>query len=100
MVYTSKFPPVEVKTNQTIFQFLFSNADTISPNKSIFTDVENTKNNLTYSQVRTQILKCAAGYKRELNLQHGDVVAVCSPSQVDYPVVLHGAVCAGNMQNK
>lgn len=63
-------------------------------------DIENPEKSLTYSQLKTQVLKCAAGLKREFNLQYGDGIAVCSPNQIGYSVLLHSAVCAGKPLQK
>ena len=93
----SKYPPRNVPKTTSIFNILFHNDQQVSKDKLIYVDIEDTNKCLTFGQVETQILKAAAGLMREFNLKKGDVVAICSPNQVDYPIILHGAVCAGGV---
>ncbi|KAI9477859.1 MAG: hypothetical protein EXX96DRAFT_228449 [Benjaminiella poitrasii] len=98
MVYTSKLPAKEYPADVSVYELLFKNSQKNVPkDKPIFVDIEDPSKTLTYSQVQTQILKAAAGLKREFNFKKGDVVAICSPNQVDYTVIIHGAVCAGGV---
>ncbi|KAI8637517.1 hypothetical protein BD408DRAFT_486165 [Parasitella parasitica] len=95
MVYESKYPAKNIPKATSVYDVLFNNDNQVPKDKLIYIDVEDTSKHLTYGQVETQIRKAAAGFMREFNLQKGDVVAICSPNQIDYPIVLHGAVCAG-----
>jgi len=98
MVYVSKYPAKYIPKATSIFNVLFHNDNQVPKDKLIYMDIEDESKSLTYAQVETQILKAAAGLMREFGLKKGDVVAICSPNQVDYPVILHGAVCAGKMK--
>jgi acyl-CoA synthetase (AMP-forming)/AMP-acid ligase II len=95
MVYTSNYPERTYPDDLSIYNFLFNNQKNISQDKVVYVDTENTSKFYTYGQTHTQILKATAGWKREFNLQRGDVVAICSINHIDYPIVLHGTVCAG-----
>lgn len=97
MVYESKYSPRNIPKTTSIFNILFHNDKQVPKDKLIYVDIEDTSNSLTFGQVETQILKAAAGLMREFNLKKGDVVAICSPNQVDYPIILHGAVCVGKI---
>lgn len=99
MVYVSKYPTKHIPKTTSIFNVLFHNDNQVPKDKLIYVDIEDTSKSLTFAQVETQILKAAAGLMREFNLKKGDVVAICSPNQVDYPVLLHGAVCAGKIDS-
>jgi acyl-CoA synthetase (AMP-forming)/AMP-acid ligase II len=94
MVYSSKYPVTYFPKDTCVYDILFGNNDNISNDKFVYIDCENPDKSLTYSQLQTQILKAAAGLKREFDLQKGDVVAICSPNHIDYPVIVHGTVCA------
>ena len=95
MVYTSKSPAKTYPNDQSMYKFLFSNINSIPDDQLIYMDVEDNNKSLTYRQVHTQILKCAAGMKKKWDIQYGDVVAICSPNQINYSIAVHGIVCAG-----
>ncbi|KAI8966949.1 hypothetical protein BDF20DRAFT_918033 [Mycotypha africana] len=96
MVYTSKHPNADIPTNPSLYHFLFlDNPKKISDDKLCYLDTEDPKTSYNYGQMKSQILKAAAGLKREFGFNKGDIVAICSPNDVDYPVILHGAVVAG-----
>ena len=63
-------------------------------------DVEDNSKALNYNQVKTQILKCTAGIKHKWNIKYGEVVAICSPNQINYPIAMHGIVCAGDTDQR
>ncbi|KAI7897639.1 uncharacterized protein BX663DRAFT_463314 [Cokeromyces recurvatus] len=98
MVYTSKLPVKDYPTNISVYDVLFKdNHNNVPEDKLIYVDIEDPSKSLTFEQVHTQILKTAASLKREFNLKKGDVVAICSPNQIEYPIIIHGAVCAGGV---
>jgi acyl-coenzyme A synthetase/AMP-(fatty) acid ligase len=96
MIYTSKYPERPYPNDLSIYNLLFGkNERNIAQDKLIFVDTENTSKFYTYGQTHAQILKATASWKREYNMQRGDVVAICSKNHIDYPIVLHSIVCAG-----
>ena len=97
MVYSSKYPLKPHLNEKSLYNFLFSNPNSVADNHLLYVDANDNSRTLTYSQVQTQILKCAAGMKNKWNLKYGEVVAICSPNHIDYPIVLHGTVCAGSV---
>ncbi len=54
-----------------------------------------TKETLTFTQIRQSSYALAAGFQIRLNLQHGDNVAVVLPNCVDYPVVIFAVTLCG-----
>ncbi|RIB11172.1 hypothetical protein C2G38_2204132 [Gigaspora rosea] len=48
-----------------------------------------------YQYVTTRNEKFAAGLQDKLEFKRGDVLAIFSPNQVDYPIVLFGTIAAG-----
>jgi acyl-coenzyme A synthetase/AMP-(fatty) acid ligase len=95
MVYTSDSPERVYPDDISIYNLLFNNQQNVDQDKVVFVDIENTSKFYTYGQAHTQILKATAAWKQEFDLQRGDVVALCSPNHIDYPIVTHGVVCAG-----
>ncbi|KAI8966944.1 hypothetical protein BDF20DRAFT_830552 [Mycotypha africana] len=80
-----------------MLEFLFSNPHNIAGDRKIYVDATDNSNYLTLDQVKSKILKATAGLKREFGLKKGDVVAICSPNHIDYPVLLHATVAAGGV---
>ncbi|KAI8875602.1 acetyl-CoA synthetase-like protein [Backusella circina FSU 941] len=97
MVYTAPEPEKPIPTNISIYNILFNNDRNIPKDTTLFIDAEDPSISLTYEQLRTQILKCAANLKNKLELKPKDVVAICSPNCIDYIVLLHATVCAGGV---
>ena len=100
MVYTTTLPPTVYPNDRSLHEFIFSNESLIPDDQLIFMDVEDNSKALVFSQVKTQILKCIAGIKNRWHINYGEVVAICSPNQIDYPIALHGIVCAGICSQK
>jgi acyl-coenzyme A synthetase/AMP-(fatty) acid ligase len=95
MVYTSEAPERLFPDDISIYNLLFHNQQNVDQDKVIYVDTENTNKTYTYGQVHTQILKATAAWKREYDLQRGDVVAFITPNHIDYPILTHSVVCAG-----
>ncbi|KAI8966959.1 hypothetical protein BDF20DRAFT_983486 [Mycotypha africana] len=96
MIFTSHQPNKPIPESASLFHFLFEDNDKKFPrNKLAYLDIENPSKRYTFEQTKSQILKAAAGLKREFGFEKDDVVAICSPNMVDYPIILHGAVVAG-----
>lgn len=80
----------------TLFDLMFTekhskkNLDQIA-----FAEANNPKNHITYGQFKEDVLKCAAGLQYEYGIQHGDVVALCSPNNLQYPVLFFAVIAAG-----
>lgn len=96
MVYKSRYPLRKYPTNESVYDLLFKNNTNVTEDTLLYVDTENPEDSYTYGELHTQILKTITGFKREFDLQKGDVVAICSPNQIDYPVIIHGTVCTGN----
>lgn len=95
MVYTSDAPEKVYLDDISVYNLLFNNQQNVDDDQVVYVDVENPKKSCTKGQVHTQILKATAAWKRELDLQRGDVVAFCSPNNIEYAIATHGVVCAG-----
>ncbi|PHZ14437.1 acetyl-CoA synthetase-like protein [Rhizopus microsporus ATCC 52813] len=82
----------------TLFDLLFTekyskkNLDQIA-----FAEASNPKKHITYRQFKEDVLKCAAGLRYEYGIQHGDVVALCSPNSLQYPVLFFAVIAAGGI---
>ncbi|CEG83523.1 hypothetical protein RMATCC62417_17429 [Rhizopus microsporus] len=67
------------------------------PERVAFAEATDTDHSLTYGQLKTRVLKCAASLKREFGIQRGDVVAICSPNNIEYAILFHGIIAAGGI---
>ncbi|KAI8352448.1 hypothetical protein EDC96DRAFT_567073 [Choanephora cucurbitarum] len=96
MVYYSKFPARKVSNTVPLHNLIFDEKRTKVPrDKTLYYDIENPEKQITFSQAHEQILKVGAALQKVLDLKRGDVIAVCSPNQVEYPIMLLGAHCVG-----
>ncbi|RCH79294.1 hypothetical protein CU098_002233, partial [Rhizopus stolonifer] len=79
-----------------LFDMLFTAKHRDLPAETpLYVDIKNPNNALSYGQVKEQALKCAASFKREFNLQRGDVIAVCSPDNIQCPILFFASLVAG-----
>ncbi|KAI8888774.1 acetyl-CoA synthetase-like protein [Backusella circina FSU 941] len=75
------------------FDLLFvKNPNNIPDEAPIFITEERT---LTFGELSKLIRKCAYNLKEKYNIQKGDIVAVRSNPNIEYPIVMHAVVCAG-----
>ncbi|KAG1176936.1 hypothetical protein G6F70_005200 [Rhizopus microsporus] len=82
----------------TLFDLLFTEKySKKSPDQIAFAEASNPKNDTTYGQFKEDILKCAAGLRYEYGIQYGDVVALCSPNNLRYPVLFFAVIAAGGI---
>lgn len=82
--------------NITLFDLLFTKEYNRTPSDQIvFAEASDPNNHITYGQLQDQVLRCAFGLKRMFNIQHGDVVVICSPNSLEYPVLFYGIIAAG-----
>ncbi|KAI9022836.1 hypothetical protein CLU79DRAFT_702116 [Phycomyces nitens] len=79
------------------YDLLFTNARNLPLDRKVFIDNDNVDNFITYGGLVTQVTKFSSGLQQIFNIQRGDVVAVCSPNQINYPVAMHGIVAAGGI---
>ncbi|KAG0167571.1 hypothetical protein DFQ28_004589 [Apophysomyces sp. BC1034] len=93
MVIQSQYPSVDLPKTGLI-QYLFSNSHNIPEHKEILIDVT-TGQSLTYAQLKDNIFRFAAGLQDIVHFQKGDVLALFSPNQYDYPIPMLGAIAAG-----
>jgi acyl-coenzyme A synthetase/AMP-(fatty) acid ligase len=79
----------------SIYDLLFNkNPNQIPDDVPIYLSPDRT---ITFGQLPTLIRKCAYNLKEKFNIQKGDVVAIRSIQNIDYPLVLHGVMCAGGV---
>ncbi|GAA5813306.1 hypothetical protein MFLAVUS_006781 [Mucor flavus] len=93
MVIQSPRPPITMP-DTGLLQFIFENTHKTPHDRKIYIDAF-TGESLAYGQLKDDILRFAATLQDKFNFQRGDVVAICSPNQVDFAVPLLGAVAAG-----
>ncbi|CAO3701531.1 unnamed protein product [Rhizopus microsporus] len=84
--------------NITLFDLLFTKEYNRTPSDQIvFAEASDPNNHITYGQLQDQVLRCAFGLKRMFNIQHGDVVVICSPNSLEYPVLFYGIIAAAQL---
>ncbi|RKP06508.1 4-coumarate-CoA ligase [Thamnocephalis sphaerospora] len=94
MVYTSTHPSVQIPA-QSIFDYLFERPESrLNESAVIFADAHS-RRRLTAAQLRKASLCFAAALQQQLGTKRGEVIAVFSPNDVDYPTVLYGSLAAG-----
>ncbi|CAG8448074.1 925_t:CDS:2 [Funneliformis caledonium] len=93
MIFKSQFPDIEIPF-QGIYQYVTSYQRGIKDDKSIFIDGISGKK-LTYGGLKSSSKKFAAGLIDKAGFKRGDVLAIYSPNQIDYSIVLLGAIAAG-----
>ncbi|CEP16256.1 hypothetical protein [Parasitella parasitica] len=94
MVIHSPLPDIKIPETG-IIQFLFDNNPHYIPqNRKVLIDAF-TGESLTYGKLKDNILRFAATLQDKFDFKHGDVVAIYSPNQIDYSVLLLGTIAAG-----
>ncbi|KAF0554944.1 acetyl-CoA synthetase-like protein [Gigaspora margarita] len=93
MIFKSKHPDINVP-QVGIYQYVTSNPNKIPDDKPIYIDGITGKS-YTYGEFKHESKKFAAGLQDRLGFKCGDVLAICSPNQIDYPIVLLGTIAAG-----
>ncbi|CAG8726057.1 4402_t:CDS:2, partial [Acaulospora morrowiae] len=95
MIFKSKLPDIEIPSIG-VYQHVTSNPYNISEDKEIFVDGITDKK-LSFGEFKRKSKRFAAGLHDKVGFQRGDVLAIISPNQVDYPIVLFGAIAAGDV---
>jgi acyl-coenzyme A synthetase/AMP-(fatty) acid ligase len=72
--------------------FFVKNPNEIPDDAPIFITKERV---LTFGELSILIRKCAYSLKEKYNIQKGDIVAIRSNPNIQYPIVLHAVSCAG-----
>ncbi|CAG8706688.1 10325_t:CDS:10 [Dentiscutata erythropus] len=93
MILESKYPNIKIPPIG-IYQYVTSNPNKISEDKVIYVDGITDKS-YTFGEFKHESKKFAAGLQDRLEFKRGDVLAIFSPNQVDYPTVLLGTIAAG-----
>ncbi|CAG8492802.1 1343_t:CDS:2, partial [Cetraspora pellucida] len=92
MVFKSKLPDIKIP-EEGIYQFITSNPKGIPDDKACYVDGI-TNEYYTFGEFKSESKKFAAGLLDKVGFKRGDVLAIFSPNQVDYPVVLMGTIAA------
>ncbi|RKP08694.1 hypothetical protein THASP1DRAFT_34596 [Thamnocephalis sphaerospora] len=94
MLYRSKLPDVEVP-REDVFHFLFERPDRRSgEHAELLIDAHSTRR-MTAGQLRKASLCFAGGLQQKLGTQDGQVLAIFSCNDFDYPAVVFGSLAAG-----
>ncbi|KAF0555170.1 acetyl-CoA synthetase-like protein [Gigaspora margarita] len=93
MIHESKYPDLKIP-QVGIYQYVTSNPNNIPDDKIIYLDGITGKSH-TFGEFKHESKKFAAGLQNKLEFKCGEVLAIFSPNQVDYPIVLLGAIAAG-----
>jgi len=94
-IFTSKKQPIAIP-NIDIYSFLFQPNEfntTRSQDRPLLIDGISGKS-LTFKQVRTISGQLATGWKENVGLKKGDVVAVFAPNQYDHAVLYFSLIAA------
>ncbi|KAH7420279.1 hypothetical protein BKA64DRAFT_37641 [Cadophora sp. MPI-SDFR-AT-0126] len=96
MPTSSNYPPLDIP-NVNLWDFLFSRSDRTYPTDQVlFSDAE-TPRAYSYHALRDATIQFGSGLLAEYSWNKGDVVALFSPNDVDFPVVLLGTLWAGGI---
>ncbi|RIB11178.1 hypothetical protein C2G38_2204141 [Gigaspora rosea] len=93
MIFKSKYSDIKIP-QAGIYQYVTSNPNKIPDEKVIYVDGV-TGRSYTFGEFKHETKKFAAGLQDKLEFKRGDVLAIFSPNQVDYPIVLLGTIAAG-----
>ncbi|CAG8524389.1 8634_t:CDS:10, partial [Scutellospora calospora] len=93
MIFTSKFADITIP-QLGIYQYVTSNPNNIPDDKVVYVDGVTNKS-YTFGEFKCESAKFAAGLQDKIGFKRGDVLAIFSPNQVDYPIVLLGTIAAG-----
>ncbi|CAG8699253.1 16673_t:CDS:2, partial [Acaulospora morrowiae] len=88
MIFKSKLPNIEIPSTG-VYQYITSNPNNVPENKVLFID-GTTDEKITFGEFKSKIKRFAAGLHDKVGFKRGDVLAIVSPNQVDYPVVIFG----------
>ena len=83
MVFSSLFPPKD-NPRVSLFELLFNQHVPYDENKKIFVDAADEERFFTFNDVKKHVLHISAGLTNAFGLQRKDVVAICSPNEVDF----------------
>ncbi|CAG8513240.1 14713_t:CDS:2, partial [Acaulospora colombiana] len=95
MIFKSKLPDIEIPS-VGVYQYATSNPNNVSESKVIFIDGITDKK-ITFGEFKSETKSFAAGLCDKVGFKRGDVLAIISPNQFDYPIVLFGAIAAGGI---
>ncbi|GAB5585501.1 hypothetical protein Unana1_00401 [Umbelopsis nana] len=93
MVFKSE--PLVLMPQTGLTRFVFSNINAIPDEQPIFIHAES-GDTIRYGQLRGMTLRINAGLRRH-GLKKGDTLCIYSANQIDYAVVVHGAIAAGGV---
>ncbi|RIB11176.1 hypothetical protein C2G38_2250321 [Gigaspora rosea] len=93
MIFKSKYPDIKIP-QAGIYQYVTSNPNKIQDEKVIYV-YGVTSRSYTFGEFKHETKKFATGLQDRLEFKRGVVLAIFSPNQVDYPIVLLGTIAAG-----
>jgi acyl-coenzyme A synthetase/AMP-(fatty) acid ligase len=80
---------------QSVFDLIFNkNPNNVPEDTCTLISEDRT---ITFGELKNLVLKCAYNLKEKYGITKGDVVAVRAITHIEYPLVLHGTVCGGNI---
>lgn len=79
-----------------LLDLLFNKKYDDQPDVPLFIDLNEPSRIMSRSELKIQTQRFAAGLKR-MGLQRGDVVAICSPGNIQYPMLFYASLTAGNL---
>lgn len=95
-IYTSKYLPIDVPRNTSIWQFLLRiDVDDIPKDKVVWQEYERPDRNINYGDAPDLFARGAAGLQQVLGLKPQDTILIVGVNNLDWVTLAHSAVWAG-----
>lgn len=95
MPVQSQYPRLELP-DVDLYTFLFKQSNRAFPDsKVIYRDTTNPSRQLTYGDVAQQSAAVGQMLSSKFGIQKGDVVALFTPNDIDFPILAFGALSIG-----
>jgi len=95
MPVSSRFPVLDLP-EVDIYSFLFHRQNRPYPaNNIIYQDADDSTRKYTYTDAATLSLQFGQALQSQYSIHKGDVIALFTPNDVDYPIVTFGALWTG-----
>ncbi|KAJ8661118.1 hypothetical protein O0I10_003341 [Lichtheimia ornata] len=68
----------------------------VNDDAPLFIDAVGAKRFLSFAQLRNHV-RAFAAHLIDQGVQQGDIVAICAPGAIEYPIVMHGVIASGGV---
>lgn len=95
-IYSSKYLPIDIPRNTSIWQFLLRiDVDDIPKDKVVWQEHGHPDCNITYGDAPSLFARGAAGLQQVLGLKPQDTILIVGVNNLDWVTLAHSAVWAG-----